>query len=389
MRFALLGDHPDGIAMARALAETGRHEIGALGFPSTASPRESFQSARCVGDVEEILADPSIEAVIVAGGIADRPALLRRALQSERHVLCVHPVDSSPDVAYEAALIQGDTGRVLFPLLPLALHPALIRFAEIVHNWTGQRFRLLQLERRSPQITCNDPGATAAKPSLPDWDVLRRIGGEIAEVSTFSVTDEFAPEDPLLLCGRFEAGGLFQATLLPSAQERHWRLTVVGDDKHAELLFEKGPCGSAVLICTDSGGTSQEERWEARNPWPALVAAFDAEVGLISAGVASIRPGWQDAVRALELDDAAHRSLSRRRASTLEYPEATEEVGFKGTMTLVGCGILWGILFLLILANWFPAAKWAVIPILLVFLALQLLRWIIPGARPGTDKAAR
>src|SRR2546430_12578711 len=64
------------------------------------------------GDMEEILADPTMDAVIVAGDSGQRPLQLRRALQSERHVLCVFPPDQSPDITYEAAMIQADTRRV-------------------------------------------------------------------------------------------------------------------------------------------------------------------------------------------------------------------------------------------------------------------------------------
>jgi hypothetical protein len=90
---------------------------------------------------------------------------------------------------------------------------------------------------------------------------------------------------------------------------------------------------------------------------------------------------WQDAIRALELDDGARRSVERRRASPMEYPEASEEVGFKGTMTLIGCAIVWGILLLLILSSIWPAARWVIVPLVVVFLALQLLRYLIPGPR--------
>jgi hypothetical protein len=87
---------------------------------------------------------------------------------------------------------------------------------------------------------------------------------------------------------------------------------------------------------------------------------------------------WQDEVRCLELDDAARRSVYRRRSSLLEYPEASEEVSFKGTMTLVGCGLLWAIILLAILSRWQPWIGWGVIPLLAIFLLLQLLRWVIP-----------
>src|SRR5207247_2722369 len=86
---------------------------------------------------------------------------------------------------------------------------------------------------------------------------------------------------------------------------------------------------------------------------------------------------WQDAIRAAELDDAARRSVERRRVSALEYPEATEEASFKGTMTLIGCGMLWLILVLLVLSRWYPALLAVIVLMLTLFLSLQLLRLIV------------
>src|SRR5262249_21897550 len=99
--------------------------------------------------------------------------------------------------------------------------------------------------------------------------------------------------------------------------------------------------------------------WETWNPWPAIVDVFEAALAVQGAAhpLPRVRepvltasqqfaatplsrqstfhlPGriltWHDAIRSLELDDAARRSGERRRASTLEYQEATEEAGFKG-----------------------------------------------------------
>ena len=72
MRFALLGDHPDGLDMARALAGSGRHELAAYSGPPLGADclaRWGLQP-RLVGDVEEVLADPAIHAIIVAGSAA-------------------------------------------------------------------------------------------------------------------------------------------------------------------------------------------------------------------------------------------------------------------------------------------------------------------------------
>jgi hypothetical protein len=46
-------------------------------------------------------------------------------------------------------------------------------------------------------------------------------------------------------------------------------------------------------------------------------------------------------------------------------------------MTLVGCSVLWGSLVLLILSRWVPWLGWVIVPLLVLFLALQLLRWVV------------
>jgi uncharacterized membrane protein YfcA len=95
---------------------------------------------------------------------------------------------------------------------------------------------------------------------------------------------------------------------------------------------------------------------------------------------------WQDEVRSLELDDAARRSVERRRVSAMEHQEVSEEVGFKGTMTLLGCGLLWTVLGLVLLAALDRRFLFLVIPVLAIFLGLQLLRWLIPRSPNETPR---
>jgi predicted dehydrogenase len=405
MRFALVGNHPDGLDMAGALVDSGRHQWIAYSGPAGLPAR--WAGVRRVHDLEEVLADPAVEAVLVAGPLTVRAAQLRRALQSERPVLCVHPVDGTPEAAYEAAMIQQDTGSVLLPLLPEARHPALSRLAEFIDRPAADQaatgpvgaFRLLEVERTSTGEVLEGLEVVGQKPALPGWDVLRALGGEILEVSAFAEGDELMAGEPVLLAGRFEHGGLFQVTLIPAQPEARWRLAVAGTWGRAELLFPVGWQGPAFLHWRDESGEEREEWWEAWDPWPGLVEAFEAAVGagpgrrevpeeLRQAVTATPGPGrrepvpaWQDEVRALELDDAVRRSVERRRTNLLEYPEASEEVGFKGTMTLVGCGLLWGVLLLLIASVWVPRMGWLILPLLVVFVGLQFLRYLIPKGR--------
>jgi predicted dehydrogenase len=383
MRFALLGDHPDGLDFVRPLLASERHVLA--GYAGAAAGADYLRrwglSPRVVADMEELLADPTVETVIVAGSPTVRAAQLRRVLQSERHAVSVHPADQSPDGAYEAALLQHDTGRVLFPLLPEAQHPAIARLAGLFAKEAllGE-LKLVHLERWSSESVLLDATHEGHKPGFPGWDVLRLVGGDVMEVFAFAVAEEVTPEQPMLSAGRFAGGALFQITFMPEQAEAHCRLSAIGMYGQAELYFPQGCPGPARLHWRGPDGELREETWATWNPWPRMVELFEEAVQ----GNVAPEVSWEAEVRCLELDDAARRSVERRRASTLDYQEINEEVGFKGTMTLVGCSLIWLSLLLLIVSYWQPWIRWVIAPAFAVFLVMQLLRWLLPPAEKKT-----
>jgi predicted dehydrogenase len=389
MRFALLGSHPDALDMACALVQSGRHQLAAFTAVVSDDLRRRCPDSKPVADLEEVLADPAVEMVVVAGTLANRAQQLRRALQSERHVLCVYPPDDAPEIAYEAAMIRQDTGYVLLPLLPALTHPAVVRLAQFVRREKDPAaspvgaFRVLEVHATAADEVLGNVAAAGHKPSFPGWEVLRRLGGEVAEVTAFAEREELSPGSPVFVSGRFEPGGLFQTTLLPHQADDLLRLTVVGAKGRAEMLLPQGWAGPSFLTWRDEAGELREEAWERWDPWPALVAEVEVAVALARKPPevqAKARPAvsWQDAVRGLELDDAARRSVERRRSSVLDYQEASEEVGFKGTMTLVGCFVVWLLPLALWLIKLYPVLVWFLVPVLAIFLGLQLLRYLIP-----------
>jgi hypothetical protein len=188
--------------------------------------------------------------------------------------------------------------------------------------------------------------------------------------------------EPISVSGAFEKGGLFHVALVPRHREARWCLSALGAGGRAELLFPLGRPGPAFLSWRDEHGHLHEEAWDAFDPWPELVGAFENAVATED------RTSWQSAQRALELDDAARRSVERRRAYTLEYPEATEETGFKGTMTLIGCGMLWLVVLFLILSYSFDTLKWLrwiILLAIVVFLIMQILRFFVRRVEEGGD----
>jgi hypothetical protein len=248
---------------------------------------------------------------------------------------------------------------------------------------------MIELERWSTDRVLLETETEEHDPSFPGWDVLRLLGGEIAEVTALAEEEEVPLAAPIVVSGRFQQGGMFHEVLVPNQSESRWRLTVVTQRGRAELFFPQGWPGPARLSWSDERGEGSES-WETWNPWPDLATALE---DAISAGMRERAPAraalsWKDEIRCLELDAAARRSIERRRTSTLEYQEATEEAGFKGTMTMVGCGLIWLTLVLLIVSAWVPWAGWLIVPVLVFFLLMQLLRWIVPPA-PGATAQPR
>jgi len=140
------------------------------------------------------------------------------------------------------------------------------------------------------------------------------------------------------------------------------RIFVVGPAETVELI---GPDdgGAARLRRVPQSGDAAEEKWDRWDRWAALVAQPE-------------RVTWQDAIRAMELDEALRRSVEKRKSSDLEYGDTSPDTAGKGTLTLIGCGMIWMILAVFALSVWVPAIRWAIVPMLLGFFALLALRWL-------------
>jgi hypothetical protein len=293
-------------------------------------------------------------------------------------------------------MLRGDTGVILLPLLVDALQPYLIALKELTTKEASKlgELRFLILEHCSPLSVFREPDAAGRCAGLFGWEWLRAIRGEIVDVSAYTEAEELSDDFPFFIGGRFENGRVFQSIYYPRAPDERQVLYWQGTSGRAEVqVFPNGPT-AARLRWWIKDQPRGERTWDSIDRWQPLVKVFDRAIEewrrspLISPAGSEpaqkglpVYPSWQDEIRILEIEDAARRSVVHHRTVNLEYPEATEEAGFKGTMTLLGCGLLWGLILLLVLSRWLPWLGWVVIPLIIAFLALQLLRWVVPPGR--------
>ena len=338
-------------------------------------------------ELEEVLVYPGIEMVVVADDLRHRGLILRRAVQSEKHVFCVHPCDTDPHIAYEVAVMQMDTRKLLLPILLDRFTAGMTRLMERCRD--GE---IGELEAVEFHVGIAEPSSAEGQPDglLPlIWDPLRCVGGEIGEVLALPTAGgELTWSSPATLTGRYTDGGAIQVMLMPRRGSEPDRLSVRGRRGRAELAFRLGaPAVQRLRVATDSGESHEEfETWD---PWSKLAAELTR-----TGPDRHPRLDWFDEIRALELCEAAQRSARRRRVVAVQYEDlsaASETAGFKTVMTMLGCGVLTLALVLLVamlafgipLASWFPLL---VLPFLILFLLLQLLRWIIPESEAKDNR---
>jgi len=372
MRFALLGGHPNGVALAAALADSRRAELVLFVGPPGAAAALAARGLACerLNDLEEVLVRSDIDVVLVAEEATRRPDTLRRAVQAGKHVVCLHPADHTPIVAYEVGLMLGDTARLCLPVLPLGTSSAVLRLREVVAGGRLGTVVRIEAEFGQPPAEAGRPPSWDDHPLPQLWHALRLLGGEVRDVSAFAAADhQLSPAEPVTLSGKFEQSGVFQVAVAPRLSDR---LAVFGECGRAEITWPQGQGGPAELRVSLPGGEACEPL-SAEDCWQRCAR----EIVETLQGRPSAAPTWHDATRCLELFQAGLESVERRRVVTLVYQDFTEQTSFKGAMTAIGCALLWIVLLLLLAAPFAPWLLYFVPVFLAVFLVMQGLRWVV------------
>jgi predicted dehydrogenase len=394
MRFALSGDGSTALAVARAMGLNRAHEIVAVVGPRHSGPaypplKPGVRSCR---GWEELLADCPVDAVILS---SDRERNLDQAVrqlaQAGIAVLLPPELTQPAENFYELSLIEAESPGRLFPLLGLHGHAQVQRLCDAISQDALGRLRHVRIERKifGPGALIGGHDLDAAL--LCDADLLRVICGEYDQVTASRSGDDLQGYSQALVT--FDGDAVPQAvwTATATSADVEWQLTLSGENGTAVL--EGNPEAALLRLTLQVKGapTTSEESTDEAGGW--LLERFVATVGAdVNQQMAAPSSLWEDLSRAVELVEAAQRSVRRRRTIDVYFETPSERSLFKTQMTAVGCSLivltLLAVVLYLVLAATIgmpPLMKKVLVGLIFlplgIFLALQLLVFI---ARPAS-----
>jgi len=214
--------------------------------------------------LDELLADPALDAVIVATPDRVHAAQVIAAARAKKHVLCEKPLATSVEEASAMVRACEDNGVTLGVAYHLRHHAGHKLLVERVRNDALGRVRHMRV-----QWTFSAPDASnwRAHDEVGRWWALASVGthaldlvrwvmvpraGEVTELRALWSSPKFhsAHDESTMLSMRFEDGStaeVFASVLFRAAR----RIELFGDDGYAHAEGTLGPWGEGSITVRD------------------------------------------------------------------------------------------------------------------------------------------
>jgi predicted dehydrogenase len=137
LRTALVGYGYWGPNLARNIAERGELELSVLCELDRARAAvfgQCHPGVPVLGDLDQVLADPGIDAVVVATPPHTHHPIVRRALLADKHVLVEKPLATCPEDARELVDLARERSIVLMPGHTFVYSPAVTAVGEFIRG---------------------------------------------------------------------------------------------------------------------------------------------------------------------------------------------------------------------------------------------------------------
>jgi predicted dehydrogenase len=211
-----------------------------------------YPAARATADFAEMLADDSLDAVIVATPVPTHYALAKQALEAGKHVLVEKPPAMRAVEMDELVRIAGDRDLVLMPGHLLLYHPGVLKLKELVDAGELGEVLCIYGNRQNLGIVRTNENALWSL-GVHDLSVILYLLDEDPATATAQGRDFLTPgvEDVVFCFLNFPSGKIAHMHLSWLDPHKMRRMTVVGrekmvvfDDMELErkvTVYEKSP----------------------------------------------------------------------------------------------------------------------------------------------------
>lgn len=277
--------------------------------------------ARCTADTAELLADPDLDAVVVATPISTHHALASAALAGGKHVWIEKPLAASSNEAVELVRAAESANLVLLPGHTFLYSPPVVKIKELIES--GELGEIYFISMSRVNLGLHQPDASVLWDLAPhDFSILRYWLDELpAEVSGMTRAC-LIPDTPdvAFVNMRFAGGTIAHLELSWLSPSKLRRTTIIGSEKmimyddtsHEPVrIFDSGaslrdPESFGEYRLTYRSGDIVSPRIDATEPLALEVADFCAAILDGSAPRSSTAIGL-DVVRSIE---AVERSVA-------------------------------------------------------------------------------
>jgi myo-inositol 2-dehydrogenase/D-chiro-inositol 1-dehydrogenase len=327
--FAVLGCGRIGRMHARNLARHPRATLVAVYDIAAGAAAETASElgVRAAGSVADVLADPAVEAVLIASSTDTHVELITAAAKAGKAVLCEKPIDLS---TARAAACWAEIG----PLDPVVMIGFNRRFDP---SFRALRDRVLAGEiGRLEQviITSRDPGPPPVAyirvsgglfrdMTIHDFDMARYLAGDIVEVQAFGAN---------LVDPAIEAAGDVDAAMV-TLRAASGALIHINNSRRASYGYDQRveAFGATGMLAAGNRRATTVEAWGAtatgamdpvlnffiERYQDAYAAEIEHFVSCVEAGTPPLA-SFADGLAALRVADAASESARTGRVVTLD-----------------------------------------------------------------------
>jgi predicted dehydrogenase len=193
-----------------------------------------FPSTKVSADFDELLADPELDAVVVATHVPSHPVLAQRAFEAGKHVFVEKPLAQSVTEAEQVVAAAQDAGRVLMVGHLLEYHPGVERLKQIADSGDLGDLHYIYSNRLNLGKLRADENALWSLGAHDVSVVLRLTGEEPVEAHAMGESYMRPGIEDVVFCDlRFPSGLAAHLHLSWLDPHKERRFTVVGSKRMA------------------------------------------------------------------------------------------------------------------------------------------------------------